>query len=150
MSYYDDYSYFYPRQQMPYGGSTMQNFPVMQQQGIPMQQQIPLPQLPSGVPAGTMVGPVPGAGMPLFPETTPTESQPPETLQNTAFVPGFLATQIGKLVRVEFLIGTTGPLVDRTGTLLEVGASYILIRPVETDDILMCDLYSIKFVNILL
>ena len=43
-----------------------------------------------------------------------------------------------------------GPLVDRTGTLLAVGASYILLRLIESDDIMMCDIYSIKFVTILL
>jgi hypothetical protein len=65
---------------------------------------------------------------------------------NPAFVPGFLRTQIGRKVRVEFLIGT-GTTTDRIGTLVGVGASYILIRLEETDDILMADLYSIKFVT---
>ena len=50
--------------------------------------------------------------------------------------------------RVEFLIGTNGPLVDRIGTLLEVGASYIVLRLYMTNDIIICDLYSIKFVTV--
>ena len=65
------------------------------------------------------------------------------------FTPGFLRTQIGRKMRVEFLLNQ-GPLVDRTGTLLAVGASYILLRLIESDDIMMCDIYSIKFVTILL
>jgi hypothetical protein len=74
----------------------------------------------------------------------------PSTVQSTMYTPGFLTTQIGKLMRVEFLIGTNGPLIDRVGTLIAVGASYILLRPTGSDDLLLCDIYSIKFVTILL
>jgi len=38
-------------------------------------------------------------------------------------------------------------LVDREGTLVDVGTSYIIIREVDTDDLLLADLYSIKFVR---
>ncbi len=51
-------------------------------------------------------------------------------------------------MRVEFLIGTSGALVDRVGTLVEVGASYIVLRPLFANDLVMCDLYSIKFATI--
>ncbi|MDF2522637.1 MAG: hypothetical protein K0R31_278 [Clostridiales bacterium] len=103
--------------------------------------------MPTGLPTGPQLAPMPmpslpAAGMPG------TEIQPaPQTVQSTEFVAGYLKTQIGQNVRVEFLIGTNGPLVDRTGTLVGVGASFILIRPSNTDDILLCDLYSIKFVT---
>ena len=50
-------------------------------------------------------------------------------------------------MRVEFLIGT-GALVDRTGTLVGVGASYILLRMIDSNDIMLCDIYSIKFVTL--
>ena len=70
------------------------------------------------------------------------------TLQDTSYIPGFLRTQIGKTIRVEFLIGTNAPLVDRTGVLVRVGTNYILLRPPESDDLLMADLYSIKFVTV--
>lgn len=63
------------------------------------------------------------------------------------YTPGFLRTQIGKRMRIEFLIGTSS-FTDRTGTLLAVGASYILIRPVGSDDTMLCDIYSIKFITI--
>ena len=59
----------------------------------------------------------------------------------------FLRENIGKLMRVEFLIGTNN-LVDRTGILLDVGASYILLRALESDVITYCDIYSIKFITI--
>lgn len=73
--------------------------------------------------------------------------QIPESLLNTVYTPAFLRKHLGKLVKVEFLIGTDR-LEDRTGILLEVGASYIVLRSVQDNNILYCDIYSIKFVTI--
>lgn len=39
-------------------------------------------------------------------------------------------------------------LTDRVGILEDVGASYILLRSVENDNIVYCDIYSIKFITI--
>lgn len=108
---------------------------------------------PTGYPTG-------GTATPLYPTVGGTPnvvqvpgenpaSQMPITVSSTLYTPGFLRTAIGKRVRVEFLIGTN-TLTDRTGTLIAVGASYILLRLIESDDILLCDIYSIKFVTILL
>ena len=71
----------------------------------------------------------------------------PEILTNTIYTPAFLRQQIGKLMRVEFLIGTNN-LVDRIGILQDVGASYILLRSFENDSLVYCDIYSIKFITI--
>ena len=71
----------------------------------------------------------------------------PETLRNPIYTPAFLREQIGKLMRVEFLIGTNN-LVDRIGVLEDVGASYILLRSFENDSLVYCDIYSIKFITI--
>ena len=71
----------------------------------------------------------------------------PEILTNNIYTPAFLRENIGKLMRVEFLIGTNN-LVDRTGILIDVGASYILLRFLESDTITYCDIYSIKFITI--
>ena len=71
----------------------------------------------------------------------------PEILTNSIYTPAFLREQIGKLMRVEFLIGTNY-LVDRIGILEDVGASYILLRSLESDSLVYCDIYSIKFVTI--
>ena len=71
----------------------------------------------------------------------------PEILTNAIYTPAFLREQIGKLMRVEFLIGTNN-LVDRIGILEDVGASYILLRSLESDTITYCDIYSIKFITI--
>ena len=74
-------------------------------------------------------------------------SNTPEMLTNNIYTPAFLRENIGKLMRVEFLIGTNN-LVDRTGILIDVGASYILLRALESDVITYADLYSIKFITI--
>lgn len=110
----------------------------------PMQQ--PLPTMPTGFPTGGTTTPLLPAlsGMPAI----PLSEQPPTTVQSTLYTPGFLRTQIGRKMRVEFLIGTAG-FTDRTGTLVGVGASYILLRPVDSDDTMLCDIYSIKFVTII-
>ncbi len=71
----------------------------------------------------------------------------PEILTNNIYTPAFLREQIGKLMRVEFLIGTNN-LTDRIGILEDVGASYILLRSIESDNLVYCDIYAIKFVTI--
>lgn len=71
----------------------------------------------------------------------------PEVLTNNIYTPAFLRQQIGKLVRVEFLIGTNN-LTDRIGILEDVGASYILLRSLESGVLTYADIYSIKFVTI--
>ena len=117
---------------------------VLQPGGYQVQQ--PLPSMPTGYPTG-------GTTTPLLPSQSglpalPASEQPPMTVQSTLYTPGFLRTQIGRKMRVEFLIGTGG-LTDRTGTLAGVGASYILLRMIDSDDIMLCDIYSIKFVTLI-
>ncbi len=75
------------------------------------------------------------------------QNNTPEILTNPIYTPAFLKEQIGKLMRVEFLIGTNN-LVDRIGILQDVGASYILLRSFENDSLVYCDIYSIKFITI--
>lgn len=71
----------------------------------------------------------------------------PEILTNPIYTPAFLRQQIGKLMRIEFLIGTNN-MVDRIGILEDVGASYILLRSLESDSLVYCDIYAIKFITI--
>ncbi len=71
----------------------------------------------------------------------------PEILTNSIYTPAFLRQQIGKLMRIEFLIGTNN-MVDRIGILEDVGASYILLRSLESDSLVYCDIYAIKFITI--
>lgn len=71
----------------------------------------------------------------------------PEILTNNIYTPAFLRSNIGKLMRVEFLIGTN-TLTDRIGILEDVGASYILLRSLQSNEITFADIYSIKFITI--
>ncbi|MVB10773.1 hypothetical protein CAFE_14710 [Caprobacter fermentans] len=82
----------------------------------------------------------------LMPITDMTQSAP-MTAESIEFLNGFLRTQIGRRVRVEFLIGTN-TFTDKAGLLVGVGANYILLREAESDDILTCDFFNIKFVTI--
>ena len=71
----------------------------------------------------------------------------PEILTNPIYTPAFLRQQIGKLMRIEFLVGTNN-LTDRIGFLEDVGASYILLRSFEGDSQIYADIYAIKFITI--
>jgi len=70
----------------------------------------------------------------------------PITAESLQFLNGFMRTQIGRRVKVEFLIGTNS-FVDKEGTLLGVGVNYILINETDTDDLTACDFYNIKFIK---
>jgi len=115
-----------PIPQMPLQQTPMQQFPTGQPQmpTVPMMQ---MPQLTGAAPVDfDVLGPVPVMG--------------------TEYTQGYLRTQIGKKVKVEFLIGADN-YMDRQGTLVDVGISYIIITETETDDLVLCDIYSIKFVR---
>ena len=75
------------------------------------------------------------------------QQEMPEILTNPIYTPAFLREQIGKLMQVEFLIGTNN-MVDRIGFLEDVGASYILLRSFEGDSLIYADIYAIKFITI--
>lgn len=77
----------------------------------------------------------------------PSDAMEDPTLKNINFTQAYLRTQIGKRVKIDFLIGTN-LFIDKEGTLLEVGISYVVIREATSNAKVMCDLYSIKFVTI--
>ena len=91
---------------------------------------------------GMVAGQQPPDTTQIFPWNQPM----PVTVESLQYMNGFMRTQIGRKVTIEFLIGTN-TLTDRTGTLLAVGANYILINEIETDDILLCDFFSMKFIK---
>lgn len=68
-------------------------------------------------------------------------------VNNPLYNQGWLVTQIGKYIKIEFLIGSNMYL-DREGILQEVGISFVVIKETGTNDIIMCDIYSIKFVRV--
>jgi hypothetical protein len=90
--------------------------------------------------------PGPAASMPQT-GTWPPGAQPPATTYDVQYLNQFLSTQIGRQVTIEFLIGTN-TFTDKSGTLLAVGTNYVLLQETNSDDIVACDFYNIKFVKI--
>ena len=83
---------------------------------------------------------------PLMADTSLCNSELPEILTNSIYTPGYLRTQIGNLMKVEFLIGEN--VSERIGRLVKVGASYIVLQSDEKSETI-CDLYSIRFVTVI-
>ena len=75
------------------------------------------------------------------------EDQVPPVMSGANYSYGWLIRQLGKYIKVEFLIGSN-MLIDREGILKEVGVNYIILKESGTKDDLMCDMYSIKFVRV--
>lgn len=70
----------------------------------------------------------------------------PVTAESIQYLNSLMRTQIGRRVTVEFLIGS-GSLISKSGYLLAVGANFILLNEIGTNDVLSCDFYAIKFVT---
>lgn len=118
-------------------------------------------------PAQQPRSPVPIPGQPQIPTQprVPTPTQPgipverpaiefpdrpgPPVMVDINYLQGYLRENIGRYVRIDFLIGTT-MLIDKAGELIDVGIDYVILREAETDDHDVCDLYSIKFVKVFL
>lgn len=77
-----------------------------------------------------------------------TISLTPETLTNTSFLPAYLSQYIGHWIRAEFFIGEA--VEQRVGVLHEVGASYFIIEAIEPQTLIVCDMFSVRFVTIVL
>ena len=135
---------------------TQQPVPIQSlasQQGGQAQQSVPNFAVPDTGNTGPLVSPsslaplgtIPGAAQ-LFPNIVPEEipvSFSPTSLQ---YLNGFLRSQIGRRVTVEFLVGSN-TLSERSGILLGVGVNYILLNEIEGDDVIACDFYNIKFIH---
>jgi hypothetical protein len=83
----------------------------------------------------------------LLAPITPTTQPPAMTLESTQYLNGALRTLIGRKVTVSFLIGTN-TYQDRSGTLVGVGANYIILQDATTNSVVFCDYYTIKFVTV--
>lgn len=70
----------------------------------------------------------------------------PITAESIQYLNGFIRSQIGRNVSIEFLVGTN-QLVTKEGFLVAVGANFILLNQKGTNDILACDFYNIKFIT---
>jgi len=130
-------NYYYP--QMPMA-PMMPGMPMTP--GMPMQTTPMMPSTPA-VPPAPM--PTPVVDTPIPPDFEIEPGAP--VMEDIGYTQGYLRTQIGRYVKIDFLIGTN-MLIDREGTLIDVGISYVIIREPETDDLVLCDIYAIKFVKI--
>ncbi len=120
----------------------------------PMQQQVraaapaaaATPYIP---PAGQTPGPytpAPGASFPTDVVDLDTVQGPPPAAE-PGFIPHFLASNIGRAVRAEFIVGTS-QYMDKTGIISEVGINYFVLYDTNARADVMCDLYSVKFVTL--
>ena len=78
----------------------------------------------------------------------PDTQQGPPPATERGYIPYFLASNIGRSVRAEFIIGSN-QYVDKTGILSEVGINYFVLTDPSLRTKTMCDLYSVKFVTFL-
>ena len=76
-----------------------------------------------------------------------TQQGPPPSTEK-GYVPYYLSGNIGRNVRAEFIVGSN-QYTDKTGVLSEVGINYFVLYDVNSHANIMCDLYSLKFVTIL-
>ena len=60
----------------------------------------------------------------------------------------YLKSVISRFVKVDFLIGND-TIISKEGILKEVGTDYIVLEMIQTNDLTVCDLYSVKFVDII-
>lgn len=70
----------------------------------------------------------------------------PVTAESVQYLNGFIRTQIGRRVTIDFLIGSNN-MVSKSGYLLGAAADYILINELDTNDLTTCDFYNIKFIR---
>jgi len=128
----------------------------------PMKQQtpVPLPQLPgNATPQNqqfgmTTTGPASGTGTmmqsaaqsQLMAPITDLNQPMPMTVESLQYLNGFMRTQVGRKVLVDFLLGTN-TFTDKSGILMGVGANYILLKESDSDDIVACDFFNIKFIK---
>jgi hypothetical protein len=71
----------------------------------------------------------------------------PAALMCPLYTPGYMRTQLGKLMCVE--VEACGKLELRTGYLISVGADYILLGAPDGGHTTMCNMRALKFVNII-
>ncbi|MDD6043971.1 MAG: hypothetical protein PUB87_09560 [Eubacteriaceae bacterium] len=120
-------------------------------------------QLPATLPSTGSAGSSSG-GSSVIPETIipnaptfrvpsnpllPPEYQEVLSYDNLQYLNGFLRTQIGKYMRVEQLVGSN-TIEERYGYLVGVGANYIILQELSTNNVMALDYYNIKLVYIYL
>lgn len=101
----------------------------------------------TGIPYTTVPSMPSVPSVPSTPMYPPVQEGPP-TLMNIDYIPGYLASNIGRSVKAEFILGTS-QFTDKTGILVDVGVNYFVLQDINSRTYIMCDLYSVRFVTIL-
>ena len=70
-----------------------------------------------------------------------------QRLSDKAFMPAYLKAMIGKLVRVESLIGNC--LESRVGILMSVGADYLVLKLYRGCSTMICEASSVKYITVI-
>lgn len=68
------------------------------------------------------------------------------TRESLQYLNGFIRTQIGRRVTIDFLLGSD-TLTSKTGYLLAVAQNYLLLNELDTNDVTACDIYTMKFIR---
>ena len=154
-------------QKMDTTGVSPATYPESMQMPAPTRQDMaamPYAGMASGVTPGP-VTPTTGVGMQAIPtepqmgnETLgaitrnsayapmPITGEPgPPSVMDPGYIPGYQRTQIGKRVRAEFVFQNL--YLDKTGILRYVGYNYFVLEDSATRAMIMCDLYSARFVT---
>lgn len=126
-----------PIQQTPAAGNSVATQEVITSQELP---DTPATVLNYGATMATSVRQDLGMGIADVANPYPVT---PESIQ---YLNGFIRTQIGRRVTIDFLVGSDN-LVSKSGYLLGVAQNYILINELDTNDITTCDFYNIKFIR---
>lgn len=84
--------------------------------------------------------------VPLADAITDFSNPYPVTRESIQYLNGFIRTQIGRRVTIDFLIGSN-TIQSKSGYLLAVAANYILLNELDTNDVTACDFYNIKFIR---
>lgn len=124
-------------------------FPSQTSQGVAGQSTVSPSAMPSqpSLPSQPVTPIMPGqfqTGQPI----TGTFRQAPPPTTDINYIPGFLASNIGRSVRAEFIIGSS-QYVDKAGILSAVGINYFVLQDPSSRTYTMCDLYSVRFVTFL-
>ncbi|MBQ4568776.1 MAG: hypothetical protein IJA62_01755 [Ruminococcus sp.] len=102
----------------------------------------------SGIESGSASSELPSVNNNISQLITDYSNPFPVTAESIQYLNGFIRTQIGRRAQIQFLMGNA-ELIEKDGFLLGVGANYILINEIGTNDITACDFYNIKFIRFL-
>ena len=85
-------------------------------------------------------------------QTMPTTREPQNNnnlrnMQANGNIEAFLRTQIGKNVRMQFLIGTN-TLIEKAGVLIAVGDNFVVLKEAGSGETLVCDFDGAKFIRL--